>query len=390
MQVIREEKVKGGKSAVVITACLLLYKVRPYFFWSGIFLNNYFNAGITIIIGVIFFSNLRKLSAADKFLMFLLGMILVSYPFVGGQNFNVFVSIVPLLFLPFGTEVFSRKVLDTFTNIYCLLIGISLIVWCFALMGVLNPYKIIPPLNEIKNYNYGVYPLLVNPAGSFRFCGLFDEPGVVGTISALTLCCQQSFKSTKSIVLLISGICSFSLFFFVVVAVYFTYSQLLDTKKKSYGIFAFSVALAIGLIVITSSPVFSKMIGDRLSIDSDTGFIAGDNRTSDLAWEMLDSMVGTSFFWFGIDDKWEFQEQVAYSSSIINVIVMNGMAFLLMIVLFYFVYGWTYKSSVKQFLVYFFIVAGTLYQRPGIFNPEFIFLFTSLARKEQLLYNTNL
>lgn len=379
-----EERIKGGRFAIIVTALLLLYKVQPYFFWSGIFLNNYFNAIITILIGIFFYFNLRKLNDADKFLMLLFGLILVLYPFVGGQNLNVFISIVPLLFLPFGTDGFSHKVFNSFTNIYCFLIGISLVVWAFSLVGAIGPYKVIPPLNELKKYNYAVYPFLVRGMDGFRFSGLFDEPGVVGTISGLLLCCQQTFKSLRSIVLLFSGICSFSLFFFVIVAVYYAYSQLIAGPKKTKSILVFSVAAALGAIVITSSPLFNEMIGDRLKIDSEKGFIAGDNRTSDLAWEMLETIQGTPQFWFGIENKWEFHEEVSYSSSIINVIVMNGMAFVLLIVAFYLLYGWVYKSSVLQFLIYFIIVAGTLYQRPGIFKPEFIFLFTFLARKEML------
>ena len=70
-------------------------------------------------------------------------------------------------------------------------------VWLLLFFGIPVPGKIIAPLNAVKTYNYIAYPFLVIPnylgAGldvyfqSLRFCGPFDEPGVVGTIAGLML-----------------------------------------------------------------------------------------------------------------------------------------------------------------------------------------------------------
>lgn len=381
--------VKGGKLAAVLAGLLLIYKTRPYFFWSGIFLNNYFNAIITIILGFLFFLNRKNMSGADKWLMALFGAIIVAYPFVGDQNFNVFISILPLLFIPFATDAFNKKVFDNYLNIYCVLISISLFVWMFAILGAISPMKVIKPLNELKDYNYYVYPLLVRGTdNSIRFCGLFDEPGVVGTISALFLCCQRSFRESKSIILLLSGICSFSLFFFLVVTVYYACSQLI-AKRNITRTLSFIFVSIIGVVVISSSPVFSEMITSRLEFDSSTGMFSGDNRTSSYAWELFDKIVGTREFWFGIDNKWDFQEMTAYSSSFINIIIMNGMLFFLLIVIFYILYGWLNRVTIVSFLMFAFVFLGILYQRPGIFNPEFVFLWIVLARKDSIFSSSS-
>lgn len=378
--------VKGGKLAAVLAGLLLIYKTRPYFFWSGIFLNNYFNAIITIILGFLFFLNRKKMSAADKWLMALFGAIIVAYPFVGDQNFNVFISILPLLFIPFATDAFNKKVFDNYLNIYCVLISISLFVWMFAILGAISPMKVIKPLNELKDYSYYVYPLLVRGTdNSIRFCGLFDEPGVVGTISGLLFCCQRNIKSRQSMILLLSGLCSVSLFFFLIVAIYYTYLQLVEKgNAKNIALYLFVAGGA--LIAVFSSPTLSEMIVSRLEWDSDTGMFIGDNRASTYAWELFDQIKGTRQFWFGIDNKWEFHELVAYSSSFINVVIMNGVLFFSLIVIFYMAYGLVYKVTFAGFLMFFLVVAATIYQRPGIFNPEFIFLWIFLARKETI-YN---
>ncbi len=384
MQLMREERVKGGQLAVVIAGVLLFYKTMPYFFWHGIFSSNYTNAIVTIVLGFIFFFNLRALDSANKLLMLLFGAILISYPFVGDQNFNVFVSIAPLIFLPFASDVFGRKVYHSFLTIYCVVILISLFIWVLSLVDVIHPYKVIPPLNDLKDFNYNVYPLLVRPNnGGFRFSGPFDEPGVVGTISGLFFCCQKKLSDKRSLILSLSGICSFSLFFFVIVGLYFIYIQLLTNKNKK-GVAVFGLVLFAVFILISTMPVFSDMILSRLEFDSDTGMFAGDNRNSSYAIELFDQIKGSREFWLGIDNKWDYQEKVGYSSSFLNVIIMFGMLFSSLIIVFYIIYGWVNRSTTLAFIIYVLIVAGTLYQRPGIFNPEFIFLFTILARKDTI------
>ena len=376
--------IKGGQFAAVLAGLLLIYKIRPYFFWSDIFLNNYFNAIITIILGFLFFLNRKKMSTMDKWLMLLFGVIIVSYPFVGGQNFNVFVSIFPLLFIPFATDEFNKKVFENFLNIYCVIIGISLFVWIFVMLGAINPMRVIKPLNELKDYNYNVYPFLVMASnGGFRFSGLFDEPGVVGTISGLLFCCQRNIKSRQSMILLLSGLCSVSLFFFLIVAIYYTYLQLVE-KGNAKNIALYLFVAGVALIAVFSSPILSEMIVSRLEWDSDTGMFIGDNRASTYAWELFDQIKGTRQFWFGIDDKWGFHEKVGFSSSFINVVIMNGVLFFCMIILFYALYGYRFKTTMSGFLLFLFVLLATLYQRPGIFSPEYIFLWIYLARKESL------
>lgn len=378
--------IKGGKVAVFVAGFFLLFKMRPYLFWEEFFLNNYFSAIVTIILGAIFFVNKKTMSRTDKWLMLMFFFIIVAYPFVGDQNFNVFISIFPLLFIPFATDAFNKKVFDNYLNIYCFLIGISLFVWVLAILGAISPMKVIKPLNELKDYNYYVYPLLVRDTDDgIRFCGLFDEPGVVGTISGIFMCCQRQFRSWQSVILLLSGICSLSLFFFLIAIGYFIYNRL-SVKFNAKNVLVFVIVSSIALVVVFSSPILSEMIVSRLIWDSDAGSFAGDNRSSALAWELLDQIKGTRQFWLGIDDKWGFHEKVAFSSSFINVVIMNGALFFGLIILFYIMYGLIYKLTLRGFFFFSFVLVATIYQRPYIFNPEFIFLWIFLARKESI-YN---
>ena len=149
---------------------------------------------------------------------------------------------------------------------------------------------------------------------------------------------------------------------------------------KSLSVYVVLAIAAIGVILY--SPTLSEKIISRLAWDSESGSIVGDNRTSEYAWKLLDQIKGTRQLWFGIDDKWEYFEKVSYSSSFINVVIMNGVLFSSLVLIFYIAYGWVYKRSILNFIIFILVVFGTLYQRPGIFNPYFIFLWIYLAKKE--------
>lgn len=87
------------------------------------------------------------------------------------------------------------------------------------------PYRVINALNTLKSYDYMAYAFFVMPSKTFdilpRFFGMYDEPGVVGTIAGAILMTRQfNFKKWINIPIFIAGILSFSLFFYVIFAIY--------------------------------------------------------------------------------------------------------------------------------------------------------------------------
>ena len=96
----------------------------------------------------------------------------------------------------------------------------------FAIIGqiaddqMLNPQKsetgtfyYLLPGSVILNYTLD-YPL-------FRLCGMFDEPGIVGTISALLLAADRvDLSKPTNLLLLLAGIMSLSLAFVVILTIY--------------------------------------------------------------------------------------------------------------------------------------------------------------------------
>lgn len=371
----------------IISALILFYLVQPFFFWHGFLSTIYVKTLLSFILGGFFWLNRKKLSEFEFFLFALLLVTLILYLITSGRNINFFLTILPVLFIPFSKDEYKKKVLDSFIFIYALLVGLSLVVWLLGIFGVVHPYKTIPPLNTLKPYDYNVYPFLVSPAGQpiLRFCGPFDEPGLVGTLSGILLCIKKiDLKNRASVVFLLSGLCSLSLFFYVLVSVYFIVYYI--AQKRSYGkALFFALTLVLAFFIIQSNSLLQERIGTRITWDTENNQLAGDNRiNTDIVEDVFYSIVGTREFWFGVEDKQDYLEIVQGSSSFYNVIIVNGVVFTTLYLIFFVLYGFYYKNSIYSFILFLLVFLGTIYQRPSTFHMTYVFLFVSLAQMREL------
>ena len=367
----------------IISAFLLFILARPYFTWNGFLGDKYVLIVLSFVLAGLFWVKREKKDGVDKWLFLFLLVSAMLFTFYGGANLNFFISILPATFLPFARLDFSKTVFHYLLSLFAIVFSISLLFWLGAIFGIVHPMSTIPPFNPLKDEIYYVFPLLVSTEPvPLRFCGPFDEPGVVGTISAMMLCIEKfSLKDWKSIVLLVAGLCSLSFFFYVIIAIYFIvlYSFQKQYRSRAVGVI---LLVLVGVLAVRNVPVLNETLGARFEWDADKGSFAGDNRINMDVVEMYATGGGGSL-WFGINDKEGFQEAVQGSSSIINVVMINGLAFLLMYLAFFVFYGIHYKTSNMSFLLYLLVLLATLYQRPNIFDFLTIFLFTYFARSSE-------
>lgn len=372
---------------VIMASLALFYLTQPYFFWHGIMSGLVVRVAMTFTVGFAFWLNRKSLNHDEYFLIVFFFALAILYTYTSGRNIVYYLTLLPILFLPFSKEKFHVKVFDSFLTIYVIFIGLSLISHVFALMGVISPYTSISPLNELKSYNYYVYPFLVRVSlTSPRFCGIFDEPGVVGTLSGIMLCIKGlNFRDYKSVILLISGLASLSLFFYILIAVYFAlYSAIL---KRSTGRIFMYLLLVVGFVyALNNVPVISELIGERIEWDAEKGSISGDQRINYEKAEYYISFISRNAktLAFGIEDKKAFLKDVEGSSSIFLVLIVNGAIFLIGYISFFILYAYRYKLNIVSWLMFIFVFMGTIYQRPYTFQFLPVFLFFTLAKVGQL------
>lgn len=196
-------------------------------------------------------------------------------------NYYSFFSLLILL-LPIN------KILDVAAR-FRILFAFSLIpgifVYVLLLVGFDLPYTVLEAHNELKESlgifyrDYGVTLALshlileIGNSTIIRFSGIYDEPGLLGTISALFLLADRfNMKSKINIILLISGVISVSLVFYIFTIVGF----LMQSNKKIIGII-FIIVLGVG---VYNTPIYDNYLAKRFETSSSDGVIA-DNRVSD-------------------------------------------------------------------------------------------------------------
>lgn len=371
----------------LIAAILIIYLIRPYFTWSGFLSTTYAIYFATVLLGFLFLSNIDL--SKGKLLIFAFMAITLGYAVGNGYNLLFTVTFIPLVFIPFAKLEFYKETYRQFLNVLAILLGISLFIWILVQIRVLGPLGTISPLNKAKQYDYYVYPLLVAAGDTFRFCGLFDEPGVVGTLMGIILCIQKfDFNDRKNLLFLACGIASLSMFFYGLVFVYYLYYYAFYKRQiKKLSLFLI-ISVAI-FVAITQIPALYEVLGSRFEWNADSNTFMGNNRSGTLMTEYFDSIIGTDVFWYGLDPNMreDFSEQFGGEASYMTSIIYNGVILFGSYVAFFIFFGWKNRQNINSFLLFALVFIATIYQRPFLYHTEYIFLWSSMAlfQKEKVL-----
>lgn len=283
-----------------ILALLLFSMIPAFYVW-----NNPLYTLLPYIIALIVFTDILQHSSQRNsvFIQHTLCLALVLFYFFIINGYTIIGFITKLCVFPilFARRKLFKETLQAFTNVYALLMLFSLCSYFLViLLGVNLPYRVIPPFNEIKTYSYLLYPFMVTSdsvnllGANFRFMGMFDEPGVVGTISAVLLIISRfDFKQKRNIVILISGIFSFSLFFYLICFISIIVQSPLKVKIV--------VVLFIGaiLFLLRDNEVVNTLIFSRFTMENDfISFV--DNRNTTLFNDAYEQFKQSSAYWTGM------------------------------------------------------------------------------------------
>lgn len=362
----------------VIAAILMFFFMHPYFTWG---VSKYLEIFFSLLLFILFLFNLDLVKERRIILFFAFLIMLLYVPYLQGLNYNGYIMSLAVCTIPFAKRIFAIRTFDSFLSIYVFFITISGLVWVLSLIGAVPSLGILPPWNPLKNYTYIEYPLLVVPnrSGFYRFEGLFDEPGVVGTISVFLLTIKKfDFTDKRLLLVLITGAMSMSFFFYVVILVYYSFFFFVNSKRKIFGL---SLILLFLIFYVTTSDnkLMNDVLWSRFEWDSSTGSFVGDNRTNATASKYFDSIVGSREFYTGIGEFDNMEEMVGGSFSIVLAIIQYGIIYVSVYICIFLWYGWKYKTDLMSYLFYVFVFLGSIYQRPNLTDPTFLFCFALMA-----------
>lgn len=272
--------------------------------------------------------------------------------------------------------------------IYAVTITISMVMWVLVvILSVSIPYHIVEPIVQIKDYNYTVYPFLVRTnldsisfeslSSMYRFCGLYDEPGAVGTISFLFLSIERfKFSNKWNISILMSGLLSMSLFFYIATLLYFVVLLLFNHSVKINHKIAFLFFISLFVAFSFNNEVLRTLVWSRVEGQESARSLV-DSRSSEELKQHVSRITDTSDYYFGVSDR-KIVEKYSSSASIYNVIIEYGVITIILYSLFFVIYSFKFSLTRKDALLCLAVLALTLIQRPGLFVLYYLFLFRCL------------
>lgn len=256
-----------------------------------------------------------------------------------------------------------------------LLVFVSLvgIVCYFAYILKLSiPYSIEPyydgrPYQNYVNY-FNISFLYINGT-SIRVCGIFNEPGWLGTTIGLMLSYEKfDFKKISNWVLIIAGLLTYSLAFVIIMAVGFVLRNI-ENISRWILIAAF---FCFGLFVLPSIHTNNEQINHLISrLEITSKGLSGNNRSSSTVDNLLKETLTSYKCMFGYGDGYaeyinsenETKQILTMKTELINFGILG--TFILYIVPFFLSLCLVHRNKKSLlFLICFWI---SLYQRPWLY-----------------------
>ncbi|WP_043128623.1 hypothetical protein [Photobacterium leiognathi] len=369
---------------VVSVVFLFFFDIRPYFLWStNLFFIKFFSCFfiLSVIIN-------NKLNLSIKNIVSLFIFILISCLYAISSNGIDTVSLSFILvvclyiLIPDSTK---QKIFIAISNIYILFSTISLFTFFYVYITDSQSFSLIEPLNSVKTLPYRNYFFLVTPSEfglrDFRFSGVFDEPGVVGTLSALFLANDKIYNNKyKRVILILSGLVSMSLAFYILIIVLFFF--------KNYKVILITFLSIVLLFPVIKSIGDGNIIFERFVIQRiDNLFTSTEkvnNRQSSQFEVVYNDFFNADQFYLGngigqaslIDP-----EGFSYTHTIYD----NGLLFFIL-VNFYIGYClFVGRLTLKQSLKCFVLLSLALLQRPYYTNIcMYVILFGYVSDTDEL------
>lgn len=362
----------------LILALCAFCSLKPYYLWGA---SNYFFMGLIPLLSLIIILPNMDLKVHGKDFLFPFFAILFLFVcLVQGYNFSFSIYTMSLIFVPFIRRDLMEDAISYFCTILAVLLSGALLFLILVLLGVPLPSHSVTALNSEFYLGYTAFPPFLvrhNAIADFsRFCGPFDEPGVVGTICLILLYINKyDFKRWYNVIFLLSGLFAASFVFVGGSLVYLCY--FITTKNRKVGLAVLSFLLVFYALT-KDTPMFQVLFYNRMEFDSSAGKFAGDTRYFDSQLDYVKSIEGTQSFWFG--DHGASKGDFTGARSILDAILSYGALFCLLYFLFFIIYGLKSHMSKGSFFLFIFILALILYQRPNFIHFTYLLLFSSFVQ----------
>ncbi|MED2185296.1 polymerase [Bacillus wiedmannii] len=374
------------KTFIFLAAFLAFLTLEPFFVWG-----NKLKELVGCVYITYFFLIAAKynvISRKDIKLAFFTIFLILLYSFRYDEVYKIlysflFLCVVLVPFVLLINEI-KLKIYDWFIKIIAISYIPAIIVAFLLLLGIdLSWDNLISYSTSKSNYrqylwsaNYAVYygfseQYFFSYGGSIdRICAMFNEPGVVGTVSALILISKKlKLGRLYEKIILIAGILSLSMAFYTLIGLY------LLIKNKKHLILFFIAYILLFSFTPKDSYLYNRILY-RFEINSEG--LAGNNRTNEgFEYVYKDFKAGNIKEQFlGIGEKEYFNKALNYKSEALSwktFMVINGYLLFILHVLFFLYLALKEKNKASIIFVFFYFMA--IYQRPFDFSLGYWLIF---------------
>jgi len=375
-----------GQGVSLIFGSLIFLTLRPYFIWeSKLIYAIVFALAITMTFAwSLYVARISKSSVV--FISVFLSSVFLNqftlnglYPWISGA------AVLILCFLLFDEKIY-KSTLNVFINIYALVSIPSILMFFLIAAGVNLEWEYLEPYSKAKQltglyyreyFGMVVLSTQIFPLGSgelFRLCSVFPEPGVVGTVSALLLTVTRfEIKNWKGVTLLVSGLLSFSLAFYVLACLYLI-------LKKPFYLFILVGLLSALFFSLPSDIKDNRLINYYVKERGETLFVnfdEVDNRVDDCFQRHYDEFFNTTDVFIGNGHKASIATQCD-ASSFKTIIYDYGIIGFLILLLFYMIILISKIRTRSDFIScipLLIVFLATSYQRPAFDTFWFFAIF---------------
>lgn len=304
---------------------------------------------------------------------------------LGGFNGIMFLMLMVFLFI----DKYSMQ------EIYIKYRKVMIVVSVLGIIAYINviyqvfPMEVYPYYEGMEGTIYlamGPIYVYANAETGIRLCGIFNEPGYLGTVLALILCVEKyNLRNKGNVVMLIASICTMSFAFYLISFLYLFFKNIGNIKKIMIGV----ASVVTVLVLLNLFPLFVNIeeispgvenLISRFSV-TENGKFSGDNRTDLYVDEAFEKIFYSEKIIYGNGGGYARSIASKGTSSIVLMIVDYGFLGIVItygtLLLSSLVFNKVTVSSLAYILVFFI----STYQRPDIFGLiYFVLLFGGLAR----------
>jgi hypothetical protein len=371
-----------------ILSMLIMFDI--YYFWFFPFYANV--VCLTCIAFLIIQKGLIRITQTKIYLSAFVLTLFLYFSFPGERGFFVYKEINALAFimLLLADRKFLMSSCEALFGAIAILLIPSMIYYIMIVLGYDLSYTVFFEDGGGKSENghfYRVYwgavfldHLIISYNGynATRLLGIFDEPGYLGTIIALYLTLNKfKLDSLKNKILLVAGIMSMSLAFYLLCMIYFILNSLFFNhwRKLFYMFIVFAVLVTGALNLDLKIPVIERIADysdDITKIDNREG--------SQFSYEFERFIQGDEiniFTGMGNAAHTVIKGGSSSAKSLLYNYGLIGCVGILLLYAFSLVYIGQYQLflSFRNVVPFICVFLFSIYQRPDVLNPVYFMLF---------------